>query len=437
MLEEYIEKGGQRLRLGYTTGSCAAAAAKAAVLMLFTGQEVCHVRLMTPKGIELVLEIEEIRMRAETGEPRSLSSCEDIEESCKNGEIVKNGKGVKKPPFFSAVSCGVRKDSGDDPDITNGALICATVSLSDRQGIRIDGGEGVGRVTKPGLDQPVGSAAINSTPRRMIETAVREAMEAAGACGEYGLEVTISVPRGRELAAQTFNPKLGIRGGISILGTSGIVEPMSDRALLDTIRTEISVRHSEGMTILAAAPGNYGKNYFLEKYDFSIETAVTASNFIYDTVRMASDAGFAHMLFVGHIGKLVKVAGGIKNTHSQYGDHRMEILGQIAEETAGSRETVPEMLKQELSDCVSTDEAIRILKKYGLDKPVLGEMTNRIQSVMEGWTKGKMQVEVIVFSNVFGELGKTAKAEAWISELRHERARRAGRPADEKPGSRN
>ena len=135
--------------------------------------------------------------------------------------------------------------------------------------------------------------------------------------------------------------------------------------------------------------------------------------------------------------KLVKVAGGIKNTHSQYGDHRMEILGQIAEETAGSREAVPLTLKQELSDCVSTDEAIRILKKYSLDKQVLHEMTNRIQSVMEGWTKGKMRVEVIVFSNVFGELGKTAKAEAWISELRYETGRRGGRPAGEEPGFRS
>ena len=138
-------------------------------------------------------------MQKRTGESGSLFSCEDIVGSCKNG------KTVNKPPFYSAVSCGVRKDSGDDPDITNGALICATAALSDRPGIRIDGGEGVGRVTKPGLDQPVGSAAINSTPRRMIEMAVREAMEAAAACGEYGLEVTISVPRGLELAAQTFN----------------------------------------------------------------------------------------------------------------------------------------------------------------------------------------------------------------------------------------
>ncbi|MDO5132138.1 MAG: cobalt-precorrin-5B (C(1))-methyltransferase CbiD [Eubacteriales bacterium] len=401
-LEEYIEKGGQRLRLGYTTGSCAAAAAKAAARMLLSGQEIRHVRLMTPKGIGLVLEIEEIRMRYPTGEESSR-------------------------PF--SVSCAVRKDSGDDPDITNGALICATVSISEIPGIRIDGGEGVGRVTKPGLDQPVGRAAINSTPRRMIESAVREVMETYR---PPGLEVIISVPRGRELAAKTFNPKLGIEGGISILGTSGIVEPMSDRALLDTIRAEISVRRGEGLSILAAAPGNYGKNFFYEKYGFSLETAVTSSNFIYDTVRMAVEAGFRRMLFVGHIGKLVKVAGGIRNTHSKYGDHRMEILRQIAEELAAGGEhrlsgtekklcagkMDPEPLRRELEDCVSTDEAVRVLRKTGLDKPVLAEMTGRIRSVMEEWAGGKMQVEVIVFSNVFGELGKTPQAEDFLRELR-------------------
>ena len=539
--EQYIEKGGQRLRLGYTTGSCAAAAAKAAALMLLSGQEIRHVRLMTPKGIELVLEIEDIRQEtgdgpvspfektAESGKTEeqtgnspvspfggkaefgktgnsSVSPFEGKVESGKTEEGTGNssvppsegkaesGKTVKPPDSRSCpgkravVSCAVRKDSGDDPDITNEALIYASVALSDRPGIRIDGGEGVGRVTKPGLDQPVGSAAINSTPRRMIEAAVREVLEEfrdrcpqrggepSGASsrrggelsnvssrrggelsnvssrrrGEpsdvssrqtgdlslssFGLDVTIFVPRGRELAAKTFNPKLGIVGGISILGTSGIVEPMSDPALLDTIRTEISVRRCEGLSILAAAPGNYGKNFFLEKYGVSLDTAVTASNFIHDTVRMAGEAGFTRMLFVGHIGKLVKVAGGIRNTHSKYGDHRMEILGRIAEEliigggTGGeihpriAGTVAPEALRQELEDCVSTDEAVRILRKYGLDGPVLTEMTRRIRSVMESWTDGRMQVEVIVFSNVFGELGKTPQAVDFLRELRREGA---------------
>lgn len=444
-LNEYIEKGGQRLRLGYTTGSCAAAAAKAAALMLLTGQRVSQVQLKTPKGLDLILEIEDICFLHEQN--AGPDTCPD------------------------AVSCAVQKDSGDDPDITNHAMIYARAARSDIPGIRIDGGEGVGRVTKPGLDQPVGNAAINSTPRRMIGEAVLEVLElqSSGQAessfertvhGDFGtghwkdreqsipqgIDITISVPQGRELAAKTFNPKLGIEDGISILGTSGIVEPMSDQALLDTIRVEIRVRKEEGLTILPAAPGNYGKNFFLEKYGFSLDTSVTASNFIYDTVKMAADAGFAKMLFVGHIGKLVKVAGGIRNTHSQYGDHRMEILTEIAEsilwkdekgqksdkdrtipaesgESVRRKEELAESLRTALADCVMTDEAVRILKEYGMAEQVLSEMTRRIQAVMQEWAQGKMQVEVVVFSNVHGELGRTEKALEYMRILQEQISR--------------
>ena len=415
-LNEYIEKGGQKLRLGYTTGSCAAAAAKAAALMLLTGQRVLQVQLKTPKGLDLILEIEDICF---WNEKNAVSN------SCPH-----------------AVSCAVRKDSGDDPDITNHALIYAKAARSDIPGIRIDGGEGVGRVTKPGLDQPVGNAAINSTPRRMIREAVLQVMESSlpevnhpktdsldfasdqnrdPAQGiPRGLDITISVPQGRELAAKTFNPKLGIEGGISILGTSGIVEPMSDQALLDTIRVEIRVRKEEGLTILPAAPGNYGKNFFLEKYGFSLDTSVTASNFIYDTVKMAADAGFTKMLFVGHIGKLVKVAGGIRNTHSQYGDHRMEILTEIADSFIDKNSSDYIGLRTALADCVMTDEAIRILKEYDIAEEVLSEMTRRIQAVMQEWAQGKMQVQVVVFSNVHGELGRTEKALEYMRILQEQ-----------------
>ena len=385
MLNEYLIKGGVKLRLGYTTGSCAAAAAKAAAFVLLTGKEIREVRLVTPKGIALDLDVEDLQ--------------------------ILNGGG--------AVSCAVRKDSGDDPDVTDGALIYARAALSQKPGIRIEGGKGVGRVTRPGLDQPVGAAAINSTPRKMIAEAVREMLveyrgEDSLLTGP-GIEVTISVPQGEELAAKTFNGKLGIEGGISILGTTGIVEPMSEQALLDTIRAEISVRRSEGRTILSAAPGNYGKRFFLEKYGFPLETAVTASNYIRDTIRMAQDTGFRRLLFVGHIGKLVKVAGGVPNTHSKYGDRRMEILGRIAKDVSGCE--LP-ALRAELDGCVSTDEAVRILKLRGMDAPVMAEMTRRIRDVMEGWADGKMQVEVIVFSNVHGELGKTEQAEQFLKELR-------------------
>ena len=372
MLNEYLIKGGVKLRLGYTTGSCAAAAAKAAAFVLLTGNEIREVRLVTPKGIALDLDVEDLQI-------------------LRGGETVSSGKEAALSAG-EAVSCAVRKDSGDDPDVTDGALIYARVALSETPGIRIEGGRGVGRVTRPGLDQPVGEAAINSTPRRMIEEAVREVLvkyrgEDSVLTGP-GIEVTISVPRGEELAAKTFNGKLGIEGGISILGTTGIVEPMSEQALLDTIRAEISVRRSEGRTILSAAPGNYGKQFFLEKYGFPLETAVTASNYIRDT---------------------------IPNTHSKYGDRRMEILGQIAEDVSGCE--LP-ALREELDGCVSTDEAVRILKSRGMDAPVLAEMTRRIRDVMEGWADQKMQVEVIVFSNVHGELGKTEQAEQFLEELR-------------------
>ena len=522
-LNEFIEKGGQKLRLGYTTGSCAAAAAKAAAMMLLNGKIVSRVRLRTPKGTELYLDIEDIRLhygetrgrpgrkRIDFGKPAAPADWTGREVRMEPGDQLSRElfQGNEKP---SAVSCAVRKDSGDDPDITNHILIYAKVSRSDTPGIRIDGGEGVGRVTKPGLNQPVGNAAINSTPRRMIEAAVREAAESAssekgtaireaaesassekgtavreaaesissergtavretaesassekgtavrgaaetalreertavreaaetaacgdvpsvcetensGLCGDIpaGFDITIYVPRGQELAAKTFNPKLGIEGGISILGTSGIVEPMSDQALLDTIRVEISVRKEEGLSVLPAAPGNYGKNFFLEKYGFSLDTSVTTSNFIYDTVRMAAEAGFTRMLFVGHIGKLIKVAGGIRNTHSQYGDHRMEILTGITESIIGEAETGQTAdLRSALAECVMTDEAVRILKEYRLDVPVLTEMTRRIKAVMEEWGRGKMKVEVVVFSNVHGELGRTENALEYMRILQEQ-----------------
>jgi cobalt-precorrin-5B (C1)-methyltransferase len=393
-LKEYIEKGGQKLRLGYTTGSCAAAAAKAAALMLLSGEKVPQVLLRTPRGTELYLEIEEI----------SVSE--------------------------KAVSCAVRKDSGDDPDVTDGILVRAEVARSGIPGIRIDGGEGVGRVTRPGLDQPVGNAAINSTPRRMIKEAVQEAVrEAGGHTGTgipqkaggpllpAGFDVTVTVPRGRELAAKTFNPKLGIEGGISILGTSGIVEPMSDQALLDTIRAEISIRREEGWKVLPVTPGNYGRD-FLSGLGFSDGAAVVSSNFICDTVRMAADAGFSRLLLAGHIGKLVKVAGGVENTHSQFGDRRMEILTEIAGEVLRKQGQTGEVPC--LSDCATTDDAVRILKERGLDQAVLEEMTRRIQIYLEKWAGGQLRAEVLVFSNVYGELGRTEGAGEFLGLLREQ-----------------
>lgn len=377
-MNRYIEKDHQQLAYGYTTGSCAAAAAKAAAQMLFSQEEVTQVRLMTPKGFELLLEITEICRKKQEG----------------------------------SVSCAVRKDAGDDPDATDGTLVYAEVSRCGQSGIHIDGGKGVGRVTKPGLDQPVGAAAINSVPRRMIEREVQAILTQSGE--SCGLRVIISIPAGEELAAKTFNPKLGIVGGISVLGTTGIVEPMSEQALLDTIAVEMRVRKSEGYPLLPMAPGNYGRAFMQEKYGFAMDTAVECSNFVGDALKIACESGFTRLLFIGHIGKLVKVAGGIMNTHSKYGDHRMEILTELSEKVCtGDQKGIGE----KLAACVSTDEAVRILKEYHLDQAVLAKMTQQIKQNMEAYTGHRMQVEVIVFSNVYGELGKTEQALEYIGIL--------------------
>lgn len=215
-MKEFIIRDGKKLRLGYTTGSCAAAAAKAAAWMLLSGSKKESIRLLTPKGMELALAVEDIYLSPD------------------------------------CVRCAIRKDSGDDPDITRDTLIYAEVRKTETVGIVIDGGQGVGRVTKPGLDQPVGAAAINSVPRRMIQETVEEVCGLLGYTG--GLYVVISAPDGETLAKKTFNPRLGIEGGISILGTTGIVEPMSEQALVDTIHVELRQRRAGGADYVLLGP---------------------------------------------------------------------------------------------------------------------------------------------------------------------------------------
>ena len=260
------------MRYGFTTGSCAAAAAKAAAYMLLTGRKKTEITIETPKGIMFPAKIVDIEA-AET-----------------------------------KVRCAVVKDGGDDPDVTTGAQIVAEVAFSGSDAvidtevqpqIIIDGGPGVGRVTKPGLDQPVGNAAINHVPREMIEREVLEVCRLADYSGR--LHVIISVPGGEKIAEQTFNPRLGIVGGISILGTSGVVEPMSNQALLDTIRVELNQRKALGYDYVAVAPGNYGLDFMKAAYGYDLDRSVKCSNFIGDTIDMAAELGFKKMLLTGHI----------------------------------------------------------------------------------------------------------------------------------------
>ena len=374
-MEEYIVKDGKKLRLGYTTGSCAAAAAKAAAVMLLTGRRLETVALLTPKGIRLELEVREV----ETG------------------------------PGY--VSCAIAKDAGDDPDVTNGALIFARVSRREEPGIVIDGGSGVGRVTKPGLDQPVGAAAINSVPRRMIRENLEEVCALADWSG--GLEAVISVPEGERLAKKTFNPRLGIAGGISILGTTGIVEPMSDGALVGTIRAELSQRRAAGDRYVLLTPGNYGSEFIRDGLGLDPALAVQTSNFIGDALDLCRELGFSGALLVGHVGKLVKLAGGMLNTHSRWGDCRMEILAAHA----GAAGAPPERLGA-LLECAACDDALRILREAGVYRETLERLTRRAAFHLSARAGEDLEVGTVLFSKVYGILGRTENAEALLNCIR-------------------
>ena len=378
-MDSFITKDGKKLRRGYTTGSCAAAASKAAALMLLENREIETVWLMTPRGIGLTLEVKEPA----------------------RGE--------------NFASCGIVKDSGDDPDVTNGMTVYARVEKTDEpHGILVDGGEGIGRVTKPGLDQPVGAAAINSTPRRMITEALLEVMEDAGYGG--GLSVVISAPEGVELAKKTFNPRLGIVGGLSILGTTGIVEPMSDEAVAETIRTELSMRAASGRKTVLFVPGNYGADFIKNNLGIDPEAAVTVSNFIGDAFSLAAEAGFLGALLIGHIGKLVKVAGGMFNTHSRWGDCRAEIIAAHAGMCGAPADAV-----RRIMDSAMTDDMLSILEEAGLREAVMASVTERMGfHLAHQKTIGGMQTGAMTFSNVYGILGATPAAYELLEEIRKE-----------------
>ena len=369
-----MEKDGKRLRLGYTTGSCAAAAAKAAAWMLLTGKRKETITLDTPKGIRLELPVKEITMDEDK------------------------------------VSCAIEKDSGDDPDITKGTLIFAAVTRTGTPGVTIDGGEGIGRVTKRGLDQPVGSAAINSVPRRMI----RENVEAVMGLADYqgGLAVLISAPDGQRLAKQTFNPRLGIVGGISILGTTGIVEPMSEKALVDTIRVELRQRKENGARCVLLTPGNYGSDFIRDGLGLDMKLAVQVSNFIGDSLDICRELGFQGVLLIGHIGKLVKIGGGMMNTHSKYGDCRMEILAAHAGAAGADPDTIRGIL-----ECVACDDALRLLREAGkLEDPLL-RLTQRVSFHLSHRAGEAMEAGVILFSKEYGILGKSKNADRLLKQI--------------------
>ena len=373
----YVRSGRSMLRCGYTTGTCAALAAAGAARLLLTGTAPEAVSLTTPKGIEVSVPLAE-------------------------AELLEGGARAR---------CAVQKDAGDDYDVTNGMLVRAAVKKSAAPGIQIDGGEGVGRVTKPGLDQPVGEAAINRVPRRMIEEEVLSVGDALGY--EGGFRVTVSVPGGKEAAQKTFNPQLGIEGGISILGTSGIVEPMSTQALIDTVALEIRQKAVQGHQNIILTPGNYGMDFLhIQGMDRWGVPVVKCSNFIGDALDACGAEHIRGVLLVGHLGKLVKLAGGIMNTHSRTADCRAELFCAHAALRGADRE-----LCRALMDCTTSDACIAALDKAGLREAVLGSLLSAVQDHLDRRVAGAFQVGAVVFSNQYGLLGRTSQAkelmDAW------------------------
>lgn len=374
----YILKDGKKLRYGYTTGSCAAAAAKAAAQMLLTGQTVEEIALQTPKGILLHLLVEDIS----------------------------RGEGW--------VRCAIRKDGGDDPDVTNGILVYAKINKINAVAkdieIELDGGIGVGRVTRTGLYQQPGEAAINPVPRKMILESVEEICQNHGFSGK--LHVEISIPVGVELAKRTFNPRLGIEGGISVLGTSGIVVPMSEDALIASIRLEMKMHVKNGAQYLVITPGNYGAMFSRDKLDIDLTYSMKCSNYLGETLDMAEELGVKGILFISHIGKFVKVSGGIMNTHSRCADSRAELMAAQAFRAKAPMEVIGKIL-----DSQTTEESVQILKDAGYLETTMAIMAEKIQFYLDHRTGKRIETGAIIFSNVEGVLAKTETVDTLMDKI--------------------
>lgn len=359
----------KKLRTGFTTGTCAAGAAKAAALMLLGKAPGDKIDVTLPDGKNAQLPLEQCEA---TG---------------------------------NYATAAIQKDGGDDPDITTGLSIYAKVTLNDGDEIHIDGGEGVGRVTLKGLKVPIGDAAINPVPREMIKVNLTTVLPKG-----KGADVLIYIPGGEEVARRTFNPKLGIIGGLSILGSTGIVHPMSEDALKESLRLELNILRERGFDTAIFAFGNYGIS-FLKSKKIDEKRVIKISNYIGFMLDCGMELGFQKILLVGHLGKLVKVAGGIFQTHSRKADCRMEIITAYAG-LAGASKTVLE----ELYQCKTTSAAAEIIAREHLE-----EIYQRIAENATARCKSYTYNEITFGSMVFGDENKLLycdkDAESILKEL--------------------
>ncbi len=300
------------LRYGFTTGTAATAAALGALLWL-RGEGRDTVEVTLPEGRRLPVPLAGVR-RTEEG-----------------------------------TEAWVVKDGGDDPDVTSGLAVVASLRHTDKKGVTLLAGPGVGRVTRPGLPVAVGEPAINPGPRELLISHLLPLLPAQG-----GLEVTLSIPGGEEAAKKTYNPRLGIEGGLSILGTRGLVVPMSDEALVATIHSELSVRAAEGVRDLCLVPGNYGRAV-ARNLGIAEGRIVTMSNYVGFALEKIAELPLKGILLVGQVGKLMKVAGGSLHTHSRYSDGRRETFAALAAREGAGPSDVASILEAN-----TLDEAVTI-----------------------------------------------------------------------------
>ncbi|WP_074438309.1 cobalt-precorrin-5B (C(1))-methyltransferase CbiD [Clostridioides difficile] len=397
-MEEYVYIDGKKYRRGYTTGSCATGASKAAVYMLITKNRINTINIDTPKGIPLLLKVDNINISD------------------------------------TFVECSIKKDGGDDIDATHTMDIYARaeiVAKNDKNKgyltlkdidslstnseckselykfIRVYGGTGIGVVTKKGLSVDVGKPAINPTPLKMINHEIRKLIEdnfESILGNDKVLKITIFAPQGETVAKKTFNPRLGIVGGISIIGTTGIVEPMSDEGWKKSLSIELQMKKEQGLDKIILVPGNHGEQFIREKLNLDIKYVVRVSNFIGYMIKEAQRIGYKKILMAGHIGKFIKVSAGIFNTHSKVADARSEIL--VA--NLALMEARYEFLNK-INQCVTTEEAVELINNSEY-REVYNILSNKCRERVKQYLNedsDDIDVEVIIFSMDKSLLGKS------------------------------
>lgn len=337
----------KQMRSGITTGTCAAAATKAALLS-WQGATPAEVEVTTPQGISLKVKISAYTRHLNGGQ------------------------------------ASVIKDAGDDPDITNGVTVTATVEVTDRPDIIIRAGAGVGSITKPGLSVPVGEPAINPGPKKMIMQAVHDVLGVG-----HGAIVTISVPDGEILAKRTLNPTLGVVGGISIIGTTGIVTPMSEESFKNSLTPQISVIKAMGYDDIIFVPGKIGQDIAV-KYNLPQELTAQTSNFIGHMLESAAHYKIKRVLLFGHLGKLIKVAAGIFNTHNRVADARLETLAAYVAASGA-----PTSVVQEILDCATTEAAINVIDRCSLHD-VYTVLAERASIRAERYVFGELKIGTVI-----------------------------------------